>query len=273
MGENENIGLSADKSGGIFVRKLKLFLALFWNELLKLGAKKKYTVFFIIGAVICLLNLGVKLLINLVSSRMMNGSIFKPGSMTFSMLGFFIEIFIPFIAFLAASDLIGGEYHSGSIRALLMRPLSRAKIYFSKILAIFSVCVISLFGFYIVNVILDTITGNLRAMDFIYSLSVYIIDVVPIFLTVLLAVFINCTCRSSGMSMFISIVVYAALKVAGIFIPSLSGLLLTGYTQWHSLWLGTALPFTVMLSKLMLIAGYAIVFASAGYYIFLKSDF
>lgn len=276
MSENENISLSSGKNGAVFMQKLRLFFVLFKNELMKLGAKKKYIVFFIIGTAICLINLGFKMLVKLISSGFSGGimgNIFKTGSMTLSMLGFFTEIFIPFIAFLAASDLIGNEYQSGSIRALLIRPVSRTKIYFSKILAVFSVCVISFLGIYAVNLILDAITGNLSGADFVYSLSVYIIDVIPVLLTVLLAVFINCLCKSSGMSMFISIVVYAALKVGGIFIPSLSGLLFTGYTQWHSLWLGTSLPFTVILGKLMLIIGYATVLASGGYYIFLKSDF
>lgn len=272
MSENENISVGSASVNSVFMQKLRLFFILFRNEVIKLGVKKKYIVFFIIGAAICLINLGFKMLVNLLASGML-GNVFKTGSTALSMLGFFTEIFIPFIAFLAASDLIGSEYQNGSIRALLIRPVSRTKIYFSKILAVFSLCVINFLGIYAVNLILDIVTGNFSGSDFAYSLSVYFIDIVPIFLTALLAVFINSLFKSAGMSVFICIAVYAALKIGGIFIPSLSGLMFTGYTQWHSLWLGTPLPFNVVFSKLMLIVGYAIVFASGGYYIFLKSDF
>ena len=253
--------------------RLRMFGALFMNEFKKLTSRKRYTVFFLIGAALCLINLGIKMLVRLVATGGAFENIFKTDLISLGMLSFFAEVLIPFIAFLAVSDIMASEYQSGSIRAVLMRPVSRAKIYFSKVFAVFSLCIISFLGLYAVSAILDAACGNMDGADFAYSLGIYIIDLIPVFIVVLMGAFINSMCRNSGMAMFICIAVYAVLKVGGIFMPSLSGLLFTGYTKWHTLWLGTTLPFNVMLSKLMLIFGYAVVFASGGYYIFLKSDF
>lgn len=256
--------------------RFKMLWALFVAEMKKLFTKKKYLVFFIIGTVICLGNFGIKMLINFMANSDMLGSMssFKLNlSTSLNMLGFLAEIYIPFTAFAAVNELFGAEFQNGSIRALLVRPVSRFKIYFSKIFAAFAICMIMFLGLFGVSAVLDIISKDISGTEFLSVLAVYIIDLFPIFVIILMSALINGVLKNSGLSMLVCIVVYAVLKIGGIFIPSLSGLLFTGYTKWHTLWLGAALPFGVMANKLMLLLGYTVVLGSGGYYIFLKTDF
>lgn len=270
MNENEAVVMLSRKD------RFKMFWVLLANETRKLFTKKKYIVFFIIGVMICIGNFGIKMLINFMASSDMFGSMssFKLNlSTSLNMLGFLAEIYIPFIVFTATNELFGTEYQNGSIRALLVRPVTRLKIYFSKILAVFVVCAALFLGLFGVSAVLDVISGDMNGVEFLSVSSVYLIDLFPIFVIILMAALINGVLRNSGLSMLVCIVIYAVLKIGGIFIPTVSGLLFTGYTKWHTLWMGAALPFGVMLNKLMLLLGYTVVLGSSGYYIFLKSDF
>ena len=74
-----------------------------------------------------------------------------------SSLGFFIQIYIPLIIFMAASDLFSGEIHDGTIRAAFMRPISRAKQYFSKIAAIMTVAVVYLVALFLLTSLMQAI--------------------------------------------------------------------------------------------------------------------
>ena len=70
--------------------------------------------------------------------------------------------------------------------------------------------------------------------------------------------------------MFLSILLFIGFNVLGIFWSNASGLLFTGYMQWHKIWLGTTLPFSALFPKIALLFGYGMVFFSGGYYLFLK---
>ena len=68
--------------------------------------------------------------------------------------------------------------------------------------------------------------------------------------------------------MFLCIIIYICLKLAGVYFTGLSGLVFTGYMQWHKLWLGAGMPVGTMISRVALLLGYGITFTSVGYYIF-----
>ncbi len=54
--------------------------------------------------------------------------------------------------------------------------------------------------------------------------------------------------------------------------PESSGALLTSALDWHKLWIADSLPVGKILGQLALMAGYILVFFTAGYYKFDKRD-
>lgn len=243
---------------------MRLYLSGTRNEFCKLLARKKYFVFFIIEIAICVLLLLVESAIIRVSKGLVNVGIVD---MSLMMLTFFIQVYIPLVIFMASCDLFSSEVQDGTIRAVLMRPVSRFKIYLGKITAIMLMALAFLASLFITTILLEALfSGGIRS--FWISFGAYILDIVPLYILVLMAVFVNQFTKSSTLAMFLLILIYALLSIIGIFIPQLSGLLFTGYSQWHNIWIGQTIPFGPMLAKTGLLAGYGIIFMSAGYYLF-----
>ncbi len=240
----------------------------FKNEMFKLVSKKKYIVFLVIEICICAL-----VALAQAALSKLTGGVFRIGTfnMSMAMLTFFINVYIPLMIFMAAGDLFPSELIDGSIKAVLMRPVSRFKVYLGKVSAIVMIALIYLFSLFMVTSIFEIAFGG-GAFSILENLGAYMLDVVPLLILVLFAALINQVTKSSTLAMFISIILYVLLIIIGIFIPQMSGLLFTGYSQWHNIWIGNMLPFGAMISKIGLLVGYGIVFMCSGYYIFDKRD-
>ncbi len=238
--------------------------ASFKNECSKLFARKKYLVFLIIQMGIC----GGAACVKLLSSKLSNG-FFTMGNMNTAlvMMSFFIEIVIPFISIMAVCELFAAEFDSKTIRSVFMRPVERYKVFIGKIAAVLCLAVINMAGVLLASCAADLIISA-RIANFGYALCAYALDIVPMLVVILMAVMINQLVKSSTMAMFLCIIVYAGLKIAGIYFPSLSGLVFTGYMQWHKIWLGGGMPYLASAVKALLLLGYGLVFGSVGYYIF-----
>lgn len=52
------------------------------------------------------------------------------------------------------------------------------------------------------------------------------------------------------------------------YFSNLSGLVFTGYMQWHKLWLGAGLANISIIRKILLMLGYGLTFTAVGYYLF-----
>ena len=239
------------------------------NELDKLLSKKKYYVFLIIEVAICVL----MILLDKFLSRVSEGALtFGAADLSLMMLTFFIRIYIPLIIFMAACDLFSSEFSDLTARAVLIRPATRMKVYLSKITAVMLTSLAFLAMLLLTTIVLEGVSqGGVRS--FWLSFGAYLLDAVPLFVLLLMAVFINQLTKSSSLAMFLLILIYAFLTVVGIFVPQLSGLLFTGYSQWHNLWIGETIPFGPMMAKIGLLAGYATIFMSGGYYLFERREF
>jgi len=94
------------------------------------------------------------------------------------------------------------------------------------------------------------------------------LDMVPLAVLALMTIMINQLVKNSTFAMFLAIIVYIGLNVLGIYFSNLSGLVFTGYMQWHKLWLGAGLPISALFSKILLMLGYGLTFTAVGYYLF-----
>jgi ABC-2 type transport system permease protein len=247
---------------------MRLYISAAKNEFSKLLSKRKFIVFFILEMAV----VAIAALIQSLIVRVSEGNVgYNLINTPLIMLSFFTYGYIPLIIFMAASDLFASEFHDGSIRATLMRPISRFKLFIAKASAVMLMAIIYLAALFLVTVLTDIILGG-SISGFWRSFGSYVIDAFPIIVLVLMASLINQLTKSGSLSMLMCIFIYIALIVVGIVVPQMSGMLFTGYSQWHNLFLGQTIPFGALLAKIGLLAGYATVFLCAGYYLFEKRD-
>ncbi|MEE1050191.1 MAG: ABC transporter permease [Clostridia bacterium] len=245
---------------------MRAFKACYIGELKKLSIRKKYTVYTIISELLCIMFALISAIMGKTA-----GSTFSV-SIPLAVMSVFAQVIMPLVAAMAVCDLFATEFQDLSIKAQLMRPVSRFKIYTAKLCAVFSVCVIIFMCIFAVSVVADFIfTGNRGGV--LYAFGAYLLNLIAMIPVILMAALINQFTKGSTSAMFLCIIIYVLLKIAGIFAPILDSLVFTGYLEWHKLWMGTPLPFGVLVSKFILILGYSITFFSGGYFMFLKREF
>ena len=100
------------------------------NEIQKLFLKKKTTVLLIITAVMCFISAFF------ISSIQAKLSFIALGSVSFPLmtLSIFTNIFLPLFIFMAVAEVFSGEVGNKSLKLVLIRPISRLKFLFLKIL-------------------------------------------------------------------------------------------------------------------------------------------
>lgn len=98
------------------------------SELKKLLIKKKYLVLTVLGAIICILRIGGNVLV----SKITGGEVVIKSNLIMEMVGFVFDILVPLIIFMAVTDLFASEVQEDSMKASLLRPLTRFKVMTSK---------------------------------------------------------------------------------------------------------------------------------------------
>lgn len=238
------------------------------SELQKLMIKKKYLVITILGAVVCLLRLGGNLLIAKVSG----GEVVIKSNLVFGMLGFVTDILVPLVVFMAVTDLFASEAQEDTLKASLMRPLTRFKVMTSKSLAVFILgCVVMLIMFAVCFVI-QFVSGNSLA-DVPQTVAAYVIDMVPVFALVAMAVLINMIAKGPNLSMLLCIVVYIFFKYLNLYVSPIGQMVFTAYSQWHKIWIGSLLPFGALMSKVGILFGSILILYTVSYIIFDGKDY
>lgn len=240
------------------------------NELYKLAVKKKYIVFIILAVLICFFKVGMSWAVNAVSKGELT---LRASNISMTMLTFFAELYIPLISFMAVTDLFCTEFHDDTIKAVLMRPVSRWKIMVTKLAAAATVCALYYIVVFIACTVLEFIFGTPSAARIAASFGSYILDIIPLCVVMLMTVLVNMITKSTTLAMFLSIIVYAFFKAVYIFGGGFGGMLFTSYMQWHKLWIGVTLPVAALIMKIGILAGWGVILYTASYMLFERKEF
>ena len=157
---------------------MERFLASLSNELFKLRKRKKYLVFLIIGAVICVASALRVLIVNYITDGGVSREAILGGLMS-SNLPFILLIFLPLMAVMAASDLFVGEQVDHTLRFSLMRPVGKGKLFFSKAAAVFLLCAFDLAVLYVVSTVAQVGLGG-GTEGILTSLGACLLDLIPL---------------------------------------------------------------------------------------------
>ena len=236
------------------------------SELKKLLMKKKYLVLTVLGAIICILRIGGNVLV----SKITGGEVVIKS--TLKMVGFVFDILVPLIIFMAVTDLFASEVQEDSMKASLLRPLTRFKVMTSKSLAVFVLgCMVTL-AMFVISLVVQIVSGNsLRSVPITFA--AYLIDMIPLIAIVSMALLINMISKSPTLAMLLCIVVYVFFKYLNYYITPVGQMVFTAYSQWHKIWIGNVLPFTALISKIGILFGSILILYTLSYIIFDSKDY
>lgn len=249
---------------------MESFKASLFNEIEKMYRKKKATL-------IVILSVGIIAFVQLISTAVRSGfGIIWNTSSVFpiTVLSAFSSTILPLFTALVVIDAFTGEFSHNTMKIAVTKPVSRFKVYLSKLTATAFFVLINL----LIVMILSTIAGvlfNADSMSFIGVLRIflsYIVTLVPIMAFAVVIAFLANIFRSSAIVFFISIILFIASNVLAIVFSGSAGIFITSALDWYKLWIADFLPFGMIFSQLALMAGYILIFFTAGYYKFDKRD-
>lgn len=239
------------------------------NEVQKLLLRKK-TVFFMVISV--LIPAGAAALFSFFQREL---GIFAVGSAGFPVLtlGVFASFLLPLFIFSAAADIFSGEQGEKTLKLTLTRPITRFKVFLSKNIALSFFIVINLALVFVASVISGLfLNGILGAGGLLQALLAYIVTVIPMLFLSITAVFLAQFFKNSGAALATSFLVYLAGKAVPFISSTLVKINPFSYTDWYTMWVGSAVSTGRLLNIFLLILSYSLILSALGFYIFDRKD-
>lgn len=193
------------------------------------------------------------------------------GSLPVAMLHLFTFAIIPLYMAAAAAHSFAGEVAARTMKLVLLRPVTRARAYASKVIAIAVFAALCLGVLWIASTVSAWAVGG-SAGGMADSLKAYAASFVPMMAIGLVCVFIA-QLFSSGTSALMTIVlIYAAAKALPLLLPQLSAWSVFSYTRWDMLWTGSGAPAGTLLNTFLLLLSYIIMAYAAGLMMFARKQ-
>ena len=253
---------------------MSAFFAAYRNERDKILLRKKYIVFLIIGAVICIL---WAVLGNIASNAIGQASgglriMLTPSPM--GVLPFFLQMLLPLLIFMGVTDLITTEGAEHTMKAMIYRPVERWKLYAAKLMAVMTYVTIYLATVFVLSAILNQLLGRgLSMTGLVEALASYALTIPTLAVLASFAALVALFGRSGSLVMFLLVVMYLAMSVLTVVFPILSELLFTSYLGWYRLWIGVLPDASRLLHMLAIVVGYGLVFFMAGSLVFDRKEY
>ena len=243
------------------------------NEITKLRARKKYIVFLLLGLAICIIwALLGNLIARIVQRNMSLTIMLAPSPM--GVLPLFLHVLLPFLIFMAVTDLFTVESADNTMKAMLILPVERWKLFISKLFAVISYVALYLLGIFICAAICQLIFGKGENVSLLLvSLVSYALILIPLFVLVCFASFISLLGKSGTLTMLLLIIAYIAMCVLPIFIPAISPLLFTSYLKLYVLFIGAIPEFGRLVNMLLIVLSSGAVFLIGSSIIFDKKSY
>ncbi len=242
---------------------MKVLMGNFKNELQKLFMHPKYLLFLFLELLICLLSM----LVNIAVIKITYGDAAEAAAgIPVNMLYTASLMFVPAVVFIAAGDLFSGELYDYSLQVLFVRPISRMKIYVSKIMALLVITAVFLAGMFVSSIIMEF--AVIHTVENSLSVALYYaLNFIPLITVVMFASFVNQFSSSAGMSIFLCAVIFLGIYALQVFVPIAENFVFTKYLVWHILWAEQS-PVIKLVQTGIITAAYDIMFFMIGYFKF-----
>lgn len=236
------------------------------NEITKLFNLKKYKVLLLLIGILGFSS-------NILGAIAQGNIIISFINSSFIVLTILTQFILPLIAAIASADLFTAEQENGSIKAIITRPISRIKIFMSKVLAIVLYIILSLLICFIISLISSISFNVIESVNIIETLIAYVVSIIPMIPIVFFAVAISQMCKSSSSTVMMFVLGYIIIIAASIIIPRINPMVFTSYTGWYKLFIGAAMPAGKILNVLTLFAAYTLILFAIGCWAFEKREY
>jgi ABC-2 type transport system permease protein len=236
------------------------------NEIEKLSARKKYWALPVLA--ICLSVSAVWAL----SSLKNNTGILPVDAAQFPILilGWFTGLILPLFIAMAAADLFSGELGERTLKIALLQPITRFKLFMSKLAAIAAYIVFSLGFVLVISVLASLLLGV--DLYLTQTLTAYVSAIVPMLLIGIAAAFIAQFFKSSSSVLVFSILAFIASKTLAVIFPGIADAFITTYTNWYMLWISGTPNVSKMIILFMFMLSYSIILLTSGYCLFDRKE-
>ncbi|NGQ97520.1 ABC transporter permease subunit [Brevibacillus sp. SYP-B805] len=185
------------------------------------------------------------------------------------MLSLFTFALLPLFLFMTAVDSFSGEVAARTLKLVLVRPISRTKVFASKVLAIAVYLAVHLGVLWIASAVSGwMVPGGEMAGGVLDSVKAYAASFVPMMAIGLIVVFIAQCFSSTTGAMATAIFIYAAAKLFPFVFPQFAVWSVFSYTNWYVLWVGNGMSMNTLLNTSVLLLSYCIIVYTAGWLLF-----
>lgn len=165
---------------------------------------------------------------------------------------------LPLYLFIAAAEMFAGETAARTMKLTLVRPVTRAKLFASKVLALSSAAAVILVVAWIVCAVSSLLSFPvLTASEWTDSLIAYIVSIVPLVALSLIAVWIAMFFANSAAAIGLMILVYVAMKLLPVIFPIFTIWSPFAYMDWHTLWFGDGAGTGKLLQSFFILIAYS----------------
>lgn len=249
---------------------MKLLLSATINEWVKLTTRKKTLLFLFMTALLPFL--GLYVVTRMQSGLGITGITAADYPLTY--LTLLAKYMLPLHLFMMAADLYAGEAGDRTLRATIVRPISRFKIYASKQLAMFALLLAHLAvgaaSSIAAAIFLPAARGSSYASGLLDAVSAYAAAAVPLFVLSVIAAYVAQLFRNATGALAVSIVLYGAAMLLAVIFPAAASYSPTTYMDWHTFLVGNGVAMSAggVMTVFSFLLGCGIVFYTAGLYQF-----
>lgn len=249
---------------------MKPYAACLANELQKHFSRKKTYVLLVITA---LIPIAAALLIAFFQGGL---GITPVRSMDFPVyiLGIFTTLLLPLFIFMITADIFAAEISDHTVKASLLRPVTRLRVYAAKISCTGLNILVFLALIYLASVVCSIFlgTGGAFLTGMLTAAGQYLAAFLPLLLLGIISSFVALLAGGSSGALVISLLVFLAAKTIGLVLPGISGYLFTSYTDWYLLLASGAASLSKVAGVFMFILSYSIIFLGSGYLLFDRKE-
>ncbi|WP_059044988.1 ABC transporter permease [Paenibacillus rubinfantis] len=165
---------------------------------------------------------------------------------------------LPLYLFMAAADLFPGETSARTMKLMLVRPVTRAKLFAAKVLALGTAAAAILAAAGIASAVSGLLSFSASPVhEWTDSLIAYTVSIVPLAALSLIAVWIAMFFANSAAALGSMILVYAAAKLLPVMFPAFAIWSPFSYTDWHTLWVGAGAGTDKLLQSFFILIAYS----------------
>lgn len=190
-----------------------------------------------------------------------------------AILSIITRLLLPLIISLAAADLFTAEQENGSIKAIVTRPVGRASIFTSKVVAIVLYIILALMVCLVTSSACGVLLNGASLMTIAEAILAYTVSIVPMFPFILFAAAISQFCRNSSSTVMLTVFGYIVIVGIGTAISNVSPMVFTSYTGWYKLFIGAHMPVTNILNVVALLVAYTLILYAVGSWAFEKKQY